>query len=278
MRMSSQLPVSSTAMTRTLAAAVIAIILVAANFTVINAQQPTGQQPLQASNDRIGLTATINGDSFTTGETITISGSVSQRGSSSNVVIEITDPQGELVKRGFPSLSAADNTFTYTFVAGELEKFDTNAPMLASGNYLVKVGYLPASGDLALEEVELSFDYSATSTPTSNSGSGAVQPTSVVTAPVTTNSSQQQAQIQNATNAAITPVALTSSRIFENVDDSFKLLVPQGWRIYDINNTGPVLSREAAQGYGMLAQLCPEDADSQVFTGSSANATTNAKV
>ena len=198
-------------MTRTLAAAVIAIILVAANFTVINAQQPTGQQPLQASNDRIGLTATINGDSFTTGETITISGSVAQRGSSSNVVIEITDPQGELVKRGFPSLSAADNTFTYTFVAGELENFDTNAPMLVSGNYLVKVGYLPASGDLALEEVELSFDYSATSTPTSNSGSGAVQPTSVVTAPVTTNSSQQQAQIQNATNAAITPVALTSS-------------------------------------------------------------------
>ena len=96
---------TSPAIARTLTATVIAVILVAANFTVINAQQ---QQPLQLesiSDSGGGLTATINSDSFATGETITISGSVAQRGSSSNVVIEITDPQGQLVKRGFPALT-----------------------------------------------------------------------------------------------------------------------------------------------------------------------------
>ncbi len=109
------------AIARTLATTVIAVILVAANFTVINAQQlqqPPQTQLQSSSGDDSGggvgggLTATINGDSFTTGETITISGSVAQRGASSNVIIEITDSQGQLVKRGFHALTVTDNTFT----------------------------------------------------------------------------------------------------------------------------------------------------------------------
>src|SRR3712207_2799954 len=89
------------AIARTLAATVIAVVLVAANFTVIYAQQlqqPPQTQLQSSSGDDSGggLTATVNGDSFTTGETIIISGSVAQRGSSSNVIIEITDPQGQL--------------------------------------------------------------------------------------------------------------------------------------------------------------------------------------
>src|ERR687894_2635346 len=160
MRTSSRSSISP-AIARIITATVIAVILVAANFTVINAQQQ-----LQSSSDSSGggggLTATINSDSFTTGETIIISGSVAQRGSSSNVIIEITDPQGQLVKRGFPALTPTDNTFTYTFVAGEMEQFDTNAPMVASGNYLVKVRYFPSGGGgVVTDEVELSFGYSA---------------------------------------------------------------------------------------------------------------------
>src|SRR5918998_3151328 len=174
MRTSSRSSISP-AIARIITATVIVVILVAANFTVINAQQQQQppqqqqqpQQQLQSSSDSSGgggLTATINSDSFTTGETIIISGSVAQRGSSSNVIIEITDPQGQLVKRGFPALTPTDNTFTYTFVAGELEQFDTNAPMVVSGNYLVKVRYFPSGGVVVTDEVELSFGYSASTT------------------------------------------------------------------------------------------------------------------
>lgn len=184
-------------------AVTIAIMLLAANIIIATAQQqppPQQQTQLQSSSDGGGggLTATINGESFTTGETIIISGSVDQRGTSSNVVIEITDPQGQLVKRGFPALTPTDNTFTYTFVAGEQEQFDTNAPMVASGNYLVKVSYFPSSGGgVVPEEVELSFVYNASTTSTP---AGAVEPDARTTG---TTTSSQQAPIQNATT--ITP-------------------------------------------------------------------------
>src|SRR5918999_1599354 len=164
MRVSSRLLLSPS-MTIAFIAVTIAIMLLAANIIIVaNAQQQQPQQLQSSSGDGggEGLTATINSDSFTTGETIIISGSVAQRGTSSNVIIEITDPQGQLVKRGFPALTPTDNTFTYTFVAGELEQFDTNAPMVASGNYLVKVRYFPSGGGVVVtDEVELSFGYNA---------------------------------------------------------------------------------------------------------------------
>jgi hypothetical protein len=223
MRTSSQSSISP-AITRTLATTIIAVILVGAHFTVIDAQQPPQQQSLQSGRDG-GLTATINSGSFTTGETITISGSVQQRGTSSNVIIEITDPQGQLVKRGFPSLSVTgDNTFSYSFVAGEQEQFDTNAPMIASGNYLVKVRYFPPSDGVVIEEVELSFVYNGATTnaiPTSSSvnsssitdsGAGAAQASSLAsTSTSVTSSSSPQGEVQSGT--AMTTAA-TAALVF----------------------------------------------------------------
>src|SRR5918998_6607490 len=280
MRTSSRLSISP-AIARIITATVIAVILVAANFTVIKAQQQQQppqqqqqqpqqpQQQLQSSSDSSGgggggLTATINSDSFTTGETIIISGSVAQRGSSSNVIIEITDPQGQLVKRGFPALTPTDNTFTYTFVAGELEQFDTNAPMVASGNYLVKVRYFPSGGGgvVVTDEVELSFGYNAANntagaaptTAGTNTTAGAIESEAASITP----SSSQSASTQNAT---ITTTGAASN--FQSTNDSFSIDVPVGWLIQDLNNTGSVLSEESTRGYGILAQLCMEVEEQQ---------------
>ena len=58
--------------------------------------------------------------------------------------------------------------------------------------------------------------------------------------------------------------------IFQSTDDSFSIQVPQGWVIQDVNNTGPAFNDERIQGYGILAQLCPEE--QQQGTASPANA------
>src|SRR3712207_443982 len=256
MRVSSRLLLSSSMMTA-FTIVTIAIMLLATNIIVIaNAQQR--QTQLQSTSDGGGLTAAINSDSFTTGETITISGSVAQLGSSSNVVIEITDPQGQLVKRGFPALSATDNTFTYSFIAGEQEQFDTNAPMVASGNYLMKVRYFPPSDGIVIEEVELSFGYNAGTT---NTPAGSVEPEARTT-PVTTTSSQQQAPIQNVTT--ITPSS--DATTVRSTTDSFRVQVPQGWAIHDVKNTGFTLAAEVLEGFGILAQLCPDEEEQQQQT------------
>src|SRR5215211_5541700 len=46
---------------------------------------------------------------------------------------------------------------------------------------------------------------------------------------------------------------------FQSTNDSFSIQVPDGWAIQDLNNTGSALLNESSQGYGMLAQLCPEE-------------------
>src|SRR5918997_1839329 len=273
MRVSSRLLLSPS-MAIAFTAVTIAIMLLAANITIIaNAQQPPQQQQqqLQSSSDSSGgggggLTATINSDSFTTGETIMISGSVAQRGSSSNVIIEIIDPQGQLVKRGFPALTPTDNTFTYTFVAGELEQFDTNAPMIASGNYLVKVRYFPSGDGVIADEVELSFGYNASTTNTPAGAAGL----EAATTPVTTASSQQPT-IQNATT--VTPSS--AATIVRSATDSFRVRVPQGWGIHDVKNTGFTLAAEVLEGFGVLAQLCPNEGQQQQTARANASANTS---
>ncbi len=62
---------------------------------------------------------------------------------------------------------------------------------------------------------------------------------------------------------------IENGTIFQSTDDSFSIRVPQGWVIQDVNNTGPAFNDERTQGYGILAQLCPEE---QQLAASSANA------
>jgi PKD domain-containing protein len=50
-----------------------------------------------------------------------------------------------------------------------------------------------------------------------------------------------------------------TTTLFQSTEDSFRLQVPEGWVIHDVNNTGSMLSEESRQGYGILAQLCPQE-------------------
>ena len=52
---------------------------------------------------------------------------------------------------------------------------------------------------------------------------------------------------------------ISTTILFENRNDSFRVQVPEGWTIDDLNNTGSALESELTQGYGILAELCPEE-------------------
>src|SRR5215216_1453272 len=271
MKMSSPLltsPAMATALiTAVVVVVAIAVIVLASNFTIANAQllplpleeqqqqqQLEEQQVEEESSDGGGggLTATLNGgDSFRRGDTITVSGSVEEREPSSFVGIELIDPQSKIVERAVSAVTA-DNTFTYSFVAGgqeQEEQFDIDEPMVTSGNYRMVLTYFaPADPVDDMEQVELVFEYN-------NAISGTISDRAAPSrgAAAVTTSSQQPAA------AAIE----STTTLFQSANDSFSVQVPQGWIIQDVNNTGSALLEEATQGYGILAQLCPEEEEEQ---------------
>ena len=51
--------------------------------------------------------------------------------------------------------------------------------------------------------------------------------------------------------------------LFQNIGDGFRVQVPEGWVIHDVNNTGSTRSEESRQGYGILAQLCTQEQEQQ---------------
>src|SRR5215204_2286658 len=72
---------------------------------------------------------------------------------------------------------------------------------------------------------------------------------------ITITNAQQQQQPLISQPPAVTQNGTT---LFQSTEDSFRLQVPEGWIIHDVNNTGSTLSEESRQGYGILAQLCPQ--------------------
>jgi hypothetical protein len=201
-------PVMTTGLT-----VVIAIILLASNFTIINAQQQ-----VQSDGD---LTATLNGETFARGDSITVRGTVAEREGGSVVYVNILDPDG--IDLGTYSATVTnDLTFTYGFVAGQLRGMDK------FGTYTIILTYFPPGTGSGIETTDVSFEY-VSGTPTTGT---------------TTN---QPAPVQGTTT------------LFQSVNDSFSIQVPDGWIIHDLDNTGSAMLEEAMQGYGILAQLCPED-------------------
>ena len=137
---------------------ILATILSMGAFTTITASAQQGQQQVESDGE---LEVTLNGDSFTTGDTITISGTVEKRDIDSVVCLDVIDPNSVTVEISCPAVTA-DNTFIYSFKAGMNTEFDS-APMEASGNYRLIARYLvpnePITSEDFSEEVEFVFAY-----------------------------------------------------------------------------------------------------------------------
>ena len=186
-----------------------------------------------------GLTATLNGDSFTTGDIITVSGSIEVRGPYSEALINVIDPEGKTVELVYVRVTA-DNEFTqftHSFVAGENEgKPDYEEPMVTSGNYRMVVQFGP-------ERVEFVFGYTATSdavigatttevTTSDNRTSSAsainVRAINQLTAQAITHTEQAYISMQNNDTQGVLRNLNSALNELESVQGNLTLTAPEG--------------------------------------------------
>jgi PKD repeat protein len=82
----------------------------------------------------------------------------------------------------------------------------------------------------------------------------------LLTSNITTVNAQQRQQQSLTRQPSSLEEGATTVR---STRDSFRVQVPQGWVIHDVKNTGYTLAAEVLEGYGILAQLCPEEQQQQ---------------
>src|SRR5918996_52143 len=79
----------------------------------------------------------------------------------------------------------------------------------------------------------------------------------------------------NAQQLQTSQPSITQSPTLLNSKDSFRVQLPEGWVIQDINNTGFTLAAEVLQGYGLLAELCPQQEQSIISSNVSSTSTSS---
>jgi hypothetical protein len=229
---------------------IVAITPFTLTLTTREADAQQGEVQVESEGD---LEATLNGESFTTGDTITISGTLEDPNIESFVNIEVIDPESEVVVRAYPEITA-DDTFTFSFVAGEDEEFEIVEPMDESGNYRVVVSFFEGTGDFDIYEVELDFAYAAVQAPPTAATPPVSQPGP--TEPVTGGAGGAATGItpQEGTLPSLPPTT------FQSNVDGIRLGVPSGWVFEDLNNTDPGMQQaEQTYGAGVLVELCPQN-------------------
>jgi hypothetical protein len=81
---------------------------------------------------------------------------------------------------------------------------------------------------------------------------------------ITNAQQQEQPSTNQLTTSSVTQNGtLAAARLFESAKDSFRVQLPEGWVIQDVNNTGFTLAAEVLRGYGLLAQLCAEGEEAE---------------
>jgi hypothetical protein len=235
----------------------IAVLLFSANIETGSAQQ--GEPQVETDG---GLTAILNGDSFTTGDIITVSGSIEVRGPYSEALIHVIDPEGKTVELVYVTVTAANEftQFTHSFVAGHNEgKPDYEEPMVTSGNYQMIVQFGP-------ERVEFIFGYTATSGATtgattteatksdnSTSSASTINVTAInqLTAEAITHTEQAYIAMQNNDTRGVFRNLNLSLNELESILGNLTLTTPDGSSSRNIgNNTTVETTTEAVTSGG----------------------------
>ena len=240
--------------------AIAAALLFSAKIETGSAQQ--GEPQVETDG---GLTATLNGDSFTTGDIITVSGSIEVRGPYSEALIHVIDSEGKTVELVYVRVTAANEftQFTHSFVAGDNEgKPDYEEPMVTSGNYRIVIQFGP-------ERVEFIFGYTATSGATtgattteattsdnSTSSTGAINVTAInqLTAQAITHTEQAYIAMQNNDTRGVFRNLNLALNELENIQSNLTLTTPDGSSSSNIGNntaeettTGTVISSDSSR-------------------------------
>jgi hypothetical protein len=219
--------------------------IVAFTTTITTAVAQQGDIQVESEG---GLEATLNGESFRTGDTITVSGTLEDPEIQSFVTIEVIDPESRTVVQAYPEI-AADDTFTYSFEAGEEEEFEINEPMVRSGNYRMIVSFFEGTGDFDIDEVEFDFGYAATPSPSLSESESEGQPR--------IGGGGGGAAAGLTSEAGTLPLLPTT--VFQSTVDGIRVGVPDGWVVEDLNNTDSSLQEsEQSYGAGNLVELCPQ--------------------
>jgi hypothetical protein len=116
------------------------------------------QQQQEVESDDGGLTATLNGETFTQGDPITVRGTVGEKEGGSLVYITIVDPDG--IKYGtWTATVTNDLTFTFGFIAGQPSGETRNLSMDKFGTYTIMLMYAPQGERVEIETTDVSFEY-----------------------------------------------------------------------------------------------------------------------